>query len=334
MPSWGAVGNMSAGQAVELRAGRCWRDGRWPNTRLSGAIAPIPQNFVSQPSSSTGQSSQATTYTPYTSAGQTASAAENCPQNCAGTGVPATLLLRWWPAKWPDPCCPPTLNTDVTKDFGYYLSLPKMTFYAIADGMALQRLPRTSVDFAVNGPGATVLSTSDFNYDYQAAGRILVGATLGDCFQVEGLYWRMTTAEDTEAIRDTTTNMLGGSGDLFSPFSLFGFNTPIIGVDYMNFVQIRYVSSLQDAEVNLRRVVPMPEGRLAVSILIGARYMGLPEEFDYNTTTATIATGPGPTQTNNFKINTDNQMYGAQVGGLMEFDVDNRWWINFEFKAR
>ncbi len=56
--------------------------------------------------------------------------------------------------------------------------------------------------------------------------------------------------------------------------------------------------------------------------------MGLPEEFDYNTTTATF-----PAATNNFRINTDNQMYGAQVGGMLEFYCDNRWWFNFEFKG-
>ena len=147
--------------------------------------------------------------------------AESPAKRRAGTGVPAALLLRWGACGWPPACCPPTLNTDVTKDFGYYLSLPRMTLYAVADGMALQRLPRTSVDFATlggSGTGTVVLSTSDFNYDYQAAGRILVGATLGDCFQVEGLYWRMTTAEDTEAVRDATPNAVGGVGNLFSPF--------------------------------------------------------------------------------------------------------------------
>ena len=121
---------------------------------------------------------------------------------------------------------------------------------------------------------------------------------------------------------------LGGQGDLFSPFGGFGVS-PVVGVDYMNFAQIRYTSELQDFEVNLRRVVPMPEGRLACSILIGGRYMGLPEEFDYNTETGE----PPPGAINIFRINTDNQMYGIQVGSLLEFYVDNRWWFNFEFKG-
>ena len=62
----------------------------------------------------------------------------------------------------------------------------------------------------------------------------------------------------------------------------------------MNFAQIRYTSSLQEAEFNIRRVVPMPEGRLAVSILFGLRYVGLPEEFDYYTSSAEPAPPPAP----------------------------------------
>ena len=95
----------------------------------------------------------------------------------------------------------------------------------------------------------------------------------------------------------------------------------------MNFAQIRYTSSLQRGDQ------PPPRGadaRRAVGRVHPhrRRYMGLPEEFDYNTTTSTA-----PASTNNFRINTDNQMYGAQVGGMLEFYVDNRWWFNFEVKG-
>ncbi len=183
-----------------------------------------------------------------------------------------------------------------------------MSLYAEADGMALQRLPRTDVPFAVNGPGQVVLDSSDFNYDYQGGGRLLIGATLGDCFQVEGQYMRFATAEDIESIRDTTTNSLGGSGDLFSPFGGFGV-TPVAGVDRMNFAQIRYTSSMQEGEINVRRVLPIPEGRLSGSALIGVRYMGVPEEFDYNTSTNEPTPGG---RINNFRINTDNEMVGRR----------------------
>lgn len=309
----------------------------------TGSNAPVVENYASALSATDAQttaamqSSLATpTLPPAPSALQPIPAGQNIPggQNCQQCPGPAQEFppgcCTYGPQKWPDPCCPPTLNTDTTKDFGYYLKLPPPgVIYAVADGIALQRLPRgPEVDFAVNGAGTTVLSTNDFNYDYQGGGRILVGATLGNCFQVEGLYWRIATAEDTEAIRDYTTSPVGTQGDLYSPFGGFGVS-PVVGVDYMNFAQIRYTSSLQDFEMNLRRVIPMPEGRLTCSVLIGVRYMGLPEEFDFNTETAY----PSPGAINVFHINTDNQMVGPQVGGLMEFYVDNRWWFNFEFKG-
>jgi hypothetical protein len=248
-------------------------------------------------------------------------AAQAFPQDC-GCG----------PADYPPACCPPTLDTDTTKDFGYYLHLPRTTLYAVAEGVALQRLPQQNLDFATlggSGTGAVVLSTGDFNYDYQGGGRLLVGCTLGDCYQVEGTYMALAATQNTEAVRNTSTNALGGTGNLFSPFGNFGV-TPITGVDYMDFAQIRYSSSLQEAELNIRRTVPMPEGRLAVSALFGVRYVYLPEEFDYDT----ISAAPSPAgSVNNFRVNTQNQMVGPQVGGLMEFYVDNRWWLTFEAKG-
>jgi hypothetical protein len=264
---------------------------------------------------------------------QNAAPVQNCPEG--QNGPPAQeyppICCGDGPAQWPAACCPPTLDTSTTKNFGYYLGLPRMTFYAVADGLALQRLPQRNVDLVTldGGTAAVVaLSTGDFNYDFQGAGRLLVGCTLGDCFQVEALYMRTTSSEDTESLRDTFPNALGGAGNMFTPFGNFGF-LPITGVDYMNFAQIRYTSSLQEAELNLRRAVPMPEGRLTASVLIGVRYAGLPEEFDFNTSTAV----PAPGAINNFRVDTNNEMVGPQVGALLEFYVDNRWWLNFEIKG-
>jgi hypothetical protein len=83
-------------------------------------------------------------------------------------------------------------------------------------------------------------------------------------------------------------------------------------------------------EINIRRQVPMPPGRATVSILGGIRYVDIAEQFDYN-----VQTAPTPTTlaTNNFRIHTDNEMIGAQIGALLEFFVENRWWIDVELKG-
>jgi hypothetical protein len=130
-------------------------------------------------------------------------------------------------------------------------------------------------------------------------------------------------------VRDATPNLPGGSGNLFSPFGGFGAH-PIIGLDYNNIAQISYASMLQSAELNIRRKVPMPPGRLSVSILFGVRWVGLPEDFDYLTQSSLPAPGGA---INWIHVTTENQMVGPQFGALLEFCSDNRWWVNLEMKA-
>jgi hypothetical protein len=139
----------------------------------------------------------------------------------------------------------------------------------------------------------------------------------------------ISEANETESLHNETANALGGKGNLFSPFGGFG-EHPVSGLDYNNFVQIRDQYSMQDVELNVRRRLPMVPERLATSILFGVRYMTLPEEFDYLTTSAVPAPGGA---LNQIHISTENQMIGPQIGALLEFYVENRWWVNFEMKG-
>ena len=235
------------------------------------------------------------------------------------------------PGRWPSTCqgspcgfcdevaqgCPKTDE---------FLVPPRLPWYVVTDGAAIRRNPSRDVDFAsLNGPASIVLSTRDFNYDFRAAGHVLVGHTINECFQIEGVYLGVTEAENVAAVRDTSNNLLGGRGNLFSPFGGFG-ASPVTGLDFNNLAQIRYTSSLQGAELNVRRHVPMPPDRLTLSILFGVRYLDLPEDFQYLTQSDVGVV-------NSIHVTTHNQMVGPQIGALMEFYVDNRWWINLEGKA-
>ena len=168
------------------------------------------------------------------------------------------------------------------------------------------RNPSRSVDFASLGivptgttePTNVVLSTGDFTYDFTPTGRLLVGHTFNECMQIEGVYFGRTNDDATEAVRDSSPNAHGSTGNLFSPFGGFGAN-PILGIDYNNFAQIQYTSSFYGAELYFRRKVPVsPPGKLTTSIIFGIRYQGLPETFDYDTTSnitssgAIVANGP------------------------------------------
>lgn len=178
-------------------------------------------------------------------------------------------------------------------------------------------------------PSNIVLSTGDFNYDFRAAGRLVVGHTINDCFQIEGVYMGVTQSDNTLAVRDHTPNAVGTTGDLFSPFSGFG-GSPTIGLDYNYFAQIRYTSSLQSVELNVRRKMPLPPERMAASFLFGVRYIGMPESFQYDTASASPLAAGSLVSTH---VATTNEMIGPQIGGLFEFYIDNRWWINCEVKA-
>lgn len=224
---------------------------------------------------------------------------------------------------WPPPCrasscdpCEPARSRCPGND-DFFLCPPRPRLYGVFDGGALRRNPAHAVNFAaINGPGNIALSTNNFNYDFSAMGHVLVGYTINECLQIEGSYMAAAEAEDTAAVR--------GPGNLFSPFGGFG-ASPIVGVDFNNFAQIRYNSSLQGGELNIRRQVPVPPGRLTTSILIGVRYIGLPEEFDYSTESLVA--------NNSIRVSTNNQMVGPQIGALFEMYVDNRWWTVFEMKG-
>lgn len=237
-----------------------------------------------------------------------------------------------------DPKCP-------DKD-DYFIIPPRLCWYFRPEGGALHRDPSNSVEFAAvpillqsvyDTASESVLSTSQFNYDFAAAGNFLIGHQLTETVDLEGSYLVVAEATNTGAVRSNTLNDYGGYGNLFSPFSDFGglLGVGIPGLDYNNYATIDYKSSLQGAELNLRRHVPMVPEQLTVSILFGVRYVGLPEELDYYTSSDITSAGTIVTNgsTNSIHVRTTNEMVGPQIGALFEFYADNRWWINFEMKG-
>ena len=255
-------------------------------------------------------------------------------QTSGDTSLPDLVLPPegWPPQCFADPCdtCNDPIRSRCPRQDEYFLLPPRLRLYFTADGAAIRRNPTHNFDFAtLHTPINFVVSTRDFNYDFRTAGHFLVGYTLNECLQIEGVYLGISQAENSEAVRDATPNLPGGSGNLFSPFGGFGAH-PIIGLDYNNIAQISYASMLQSAELNIRRKVPMPAGRLSVSILFGVRWVGLPEDFDYLTQSSLPAPGGA---TNWIHVTTENQMVGPQFGALLEFCSDNRWWVNLEMKA-
>jgi hypothetical protein len=204
------------------------------------------------------------------------------------------------------------------------------SWYAKGEMMALYR-DTTEIPFATVGrQGPVMLGTGNFDTDFSAGVRAMVGKTLGDWYRLEGLYFGSYSWDDSAAVRNVDANTQGGTGNLFSPFSAFGSPAGVVGLDYNNFASLRFNSTLNNGEINLRRRILMRPGSYEASCLFGGRYMRIGEDFDY----LTQSTVPGPNTTSNeVAIETDNSMIGLQVGLLSQVLVQPKCWVDFEMKG-
>ena len=205
-------------------------------------------------------------------------------------------------------------------------------WYFQAEALALRRDASGDLPFAalpIASGGATVaLGTQNLDFEYRAGGRALVARTLGDWHAMEVCYFGLSDWNEMASVVDATPNDQGERGTLLSPFSDFG-NPPVAGLDYNGVVSIRYSSSLDNIEWNLRRRLEMPPGRMQTSVLIGGRYMRIRERIGYHS----VSNVPALDTTYDVTTRTDNQMVGVQVGALFEFQVEPRWWIDCEVKG-
>jgi hypothetical protein len=204
------------------------------------------------------------------------------------------------------------------------------SWYARAEMMTLYR-DTNEIPFATLGPkGPVVLGTGDFQSDFGAGVRALAGKTLGDWYRLEISYFGSYSWNDSAAVRNLDDNDQEGTGNLYSPFSSFGNPDGVVGLDFNNFASIRFSSTLNNGELNLRRRVLMRPGSYEASFLVGGRYLDIGERFEYLTQSNT----PGPaTTTNQVSIGTDNSLIGLQIGLLSQFLVQPKCWIDFEMKG-
>jgi hypothetical protein len=206
---------------------------------------------------------------------------------------------------------------------------PLQQTYVNTDFVAFRRDWQQSQAFATLGStDHIVLSTSDLQTVYQPGMRVLVGRRLNDWFALEASYLGLFQSNVLRSTRNISENALGTEGNLFSPFSNFG-NPPEVGFDYNDFASIRIQSTMDNAEINLRQRLSTPPCCLQASALFGVRYMAIREQFEYRTDSAE----PTPGGTTNYGyVTTRNGLIGAQTGITVEFQVEQRWWLNLEAK--
>jgi hypothetical protein len=244
----------------------------------------------------------------------------------------------WHPAGAEEPIWQQTGASDPAAslcDVECFPSPPRCPLYFQVDGVALRRDVHRATDAAtLNGADNLVLSTRDLDKPFQAGPRFLVGHTFDDSlYQVEFSYFWLNDWDDSAGVRNSDDNAYTLPGNLFSPFSNFGRDTPIFGFDYNDDVRIHEFSFMQNMELNLVRLLPMPPGRLTASFILGARHMMIRERFDYFSHTNTVDPGVAGDVSNSINTRTRNELYGAQIGGRFEYYVEQKWWINTEIKG-
>jgi hypothetical protein len=210
----------------------------------------------------------------------------------------------------------------------YGASPPRCPWYVQADALWLKRdrIDRVPIA-ALTTPDNIVFSTQELDSPFRAGPRVLVGHTIGETrWQVDVTYFLVDSWDDTATMRDSTPNGVS-LGNLFSPFTNFG-DPPIYGYDFNNYVSIREFSQLQNGELNLRYLMPMPHECLTAKFILGLRYMSINEQLDYQSqSTVPLAVGTLLT------TRTTNDLIGPQIGGDFNFYAYRQCWINLEIKG-
>jgi len=161
------------------------------------------------------------------------------------------------------------------------------------------------------------LSDKDLDQPYQSGIRVTVGHNFdGSPHQVEASYFWMSPWNSSAEVFDQS-----GRG-LFSPFNNFG-AFPNNNVDFANSVSIHQVSRLEGGDLNLKCYLPMPACEPTIALMFGVRHIGVREEFDYMALPAPIVS---------VHAHTSNDLWGPQIGGLVEYGHQDVW-LRFEGKA-
>ena len=209
---------------------------------------------------------------------------------------------------------------------------PRPSLYVETDGIWLRRDRVISVPLQnLGGQGDVVLSTDGLTEPFRPGTRVTVGHSCGEsCWQIDATYFSLGQWIDSVAIRDNTSNGVS-TGDLFSPFSNFGDPLPNHeGFDYNEAMSVRELSQFQSAELNLRYTLPMPHQCLTAKLLIGLRYIGINEQFDYYSY-SNVPVGTGSAVA--LDTLTRNDLLGTQIGGEFYFYAYPCCWIDVGIKG-
>jgi hypothetical protein len=241
-------------------------------------------------------------------------AAEREPANQSDPPVAVAPITASWDLPPPLPVCQPVA----------------FNFFAAFDAVSLAReIDENQVFATLNTPTGDVLNASGLSFDQEAGMRVVLGAKLTECYSIEITVMGLADWKDARAVSDSSLNLAGTMGNLFSPFTGFG-SPPEVGLDFNDFASIRLVSSLDTFEWNVRQRLAALESRsFAATAIYGFRYLSIGEQLEYRTH-STLPLPAGSTSAVDVAL--DNHLYGFQLGAALDYLVAP-WWINLEGKA-
>jgi hypothetical protein len=208
-----------------------------------------------------------------------------------------------------------------------YLS-PVSTFYVTTDIVGFMRSNAGGV-FATNSTQQRLFTGDDLDFAAQPGLRTLLGVRLTDYVALEGTYLGLFEWSEQHSLRNGATNALGTTGNLMSPFTQFG-QPATAGFDYNRYVEVSVESQFNSAEVNLRHFIDLPYSTVQASVIYGTRYMSVRDRLAYRSESAEPV---APGTAISVDVDTDNQMFGPQLGGALEMHVSPRGWLNLEAKG-
>lgn len=190
-------------------------------------------------------------------------------------------------------------------------------FYGMAEFMPLTFDANRDLDFARIGPaGATVISTSHLDNEFDAGGRWTIGKVLTPCWRVEGGFTGNYAWGDRIGVRS--------ADDLSSILSNFA-DPEVANLDLNNFALLETHTRFSSAELNFKYWVDVPPGPMDISLIAGFRYFNLDEQLHFRTESANAI--------NDLNVNTFNDLYAVQIGIEGAFLVSPHWWIEASVKG-
>lgn len=207
---------------------------------------------------------------------------------------------------------------------------PVIRWYFSGDAAPLVYHMRGDVDFASFDPGTDIVVNMDgLDLLYEGGVRGTLGYCIDNYWRVEALFLGKHEWEDNDSFRDSDPNSVGGTGNLFSPFTGFG-NPAVLGLDYNEFARIDFHTEFQNMELIVRHRSPLRCGPMELSTLCGLRYTQIDEGLRY----FTVANVPAPGgATNEVNVATENRLLGFQLGALMNYAVSDWWRVDIEVRA-